>query len=189
MSVPRPATDHRLMAAGAQPSGDLADFEIFYRATVVKVAAFFTRLCGDPQLVADLTSETFVQAIASLQNFDPTRGSAKAWLFGIARRVWAQHCERSTKSRAAVVSLAARRQLGQEEIDELAERIDAQHAGAQLLIRLQQLPELDRAVVELVDLAGLEPREAASVLEISPGALRVRLFRARNRLRKAKEEQ
>jgi DNA-directed RNA polymerase specialized sigma24 family protein len=40
---------------------------------------------------------------------------------------------------------------------------------------------------ELVDLAGLTPREAAAALGISSGALRVRLARARQRLRHEKE--
>ena len=46
------------------------------------------------------------------------------------------------------------------------------------------LPAADRAVVELVDLAGLQPKEAAQVLGIAPGTLRMRLMRARARLRK-----
>jgi len=36
-------------------------------------------------------------------------------------------------------------------------------------------------VVELVDLAGLQPREAAQVLGVAPGTLRMRLLRARLR--------
>jgi DNA-directed RNA polymerase specialized sigma24 family protein len=44
---------------------------------------------------------------------------------------------------------------------------------------------MDRAAIEMVDLAGLRPNEAASVLGVSPGALRMRLMRARARLRKA----
>jgi DNA-directed RNA polymerase specialized sigma24 family protein len=46
------------------------------------------------------------------------------------------------------------------------------------------LSRLDRWAVELVDLVGLTPKEAATVLDVSSGALRVRLFRARARLRK-----
>ena len=63
-------------------------------------------------------------------------------------------------------------------------RIDDQRTGRALLARLGSLPELERAALELVDLAGLTPREAAAALRISRGALRVRLFRARNRLRR-----
>jgi RNA polymerase sigma-70 factor (ECF subfamily) len=56
-----------------------------------------------------------------------------------------------------------------------------------LLERLRGLSPVDRTAVELVDLAGLTPKEAATALDVSPGALRIRLFRARARLRK--EEQ
>ena len=67
--------------------------------------------------------------------------------------------------------------------DELVSRIDAQRAGRALLEQLAALPALDREVVELVDLAGLTPSEAARALGVSSGALRVRLFRARAKLR------
>ena len=57
-------------------------------------------------------------------------------------------------------------------------------ASMRLLTELETLPELDRALVELVDLTGLPPKEAASALGISRGAARTRLMRARTRLRK-----
>jgi RNA polymerase sigma factor (sigma-70 family) len=167
----------------------VAEFEAVYRANVVGVTSFFARRCGEPQEVADLTSETFTQAIGSLGSFDPRRGTPRAWLFGIARHVYAQHCERSVFARDRVVALAARRQLDEDEVEELAARIDAQLAGRDLLAQLKGLPELGREALELVDLAELTTQEAASVLGISPGALRVRLFRARRRLRNGKEVQ
>lgn len=46
----------------------------------------------------------------------------------------------------------------------------------------QRLDAADRAVVELVDLAGLRPKEAASVLGVAPGTAQMRLMRARARL-------
>jgi len=46
------------------------------------------------------------------------------------------------------------------------------------------LPERDRAVIELVDIAGLRPKEAAAALGLTSGAVRMRLLRTRARLRK-----
>jgi RNA polymerase sigma factor (sigma-70 family) len=166
----------------------IVGFELVYRATVTDVTAYFARRCAEPQEVADLTSETYVQAIGSLRTFDPAKGTARAWLFGIARRVYAQRCERAAVGRQAVLALAAHRQLGEEEMDELAARIDAQRAGRELLARLAGLSTVEREVLELVDLAGLTPREAANVLGVAPGAVRVRLFRARRRLRTRQED-
>jgi RNA polymerase sigma-70 factor (ECF subfamily) len=152
---------------------------------VEAVTAFFARPSADPQTVADLTADTFVQVITSFGSFDPAKGSAPAWVFGIARRIYAGHCEAHAQQAAKVLRLAGRRELDLDQIDELLERIDAQRAGRALVTELTALPELDRAVIELVDIAGLRPREAASVLDVAPGALRMRLMRARARLRKA----
>jgi RNA polymerase sigma-70 factor (ECF subfamily) len=84
-----------------------------------------------------------------------------------------------------VERLVGRRELTPDEVGDLIDRIDAERAGRALVTELTTLPAADRAVVELVDLAGLQAKEAARVLGIAPGALRMRLMRARARLRKA----
>ena len=79
--------------------------------------------------------------------------------------------------------LAGRRDLDPDEVGELLERIDAERAGRDLVSGLARLPERDRAVIELVDLAGLTPKEAAAALGLPPGTVRMRLMRAHARLR------
>ena len=59
-------------------------------------------------------------------------------------------------------------------MEELLDRIDAERAGRDLVSGL----------VELVDLVGLRPKEAAAVLGVTPGAARMRLMRARAQLRR-----
>jgi RNA polymerase sigma factor (sigma-70 family) len=172
-------------ASPAGPSGSaLAEFEQVYRGNFDVVMAYFARRCAEPQVVADLTSETFVRAAGAFGTFDPRRGSARAWLFGIAGRVFAWHCAQTANGRDAVTRLAQRRPLDVDEIDELAARIDAERAGRDLIGRCAGLPESERAAVELVDLAGLTPKEAATALGVSRVVLRKRLSRARARLRK-----
>ena len=70
-----------------------------------------------------------MQALASLDSYDRDRGSARGWTFGIVRRVWAQHCERAARGREAITALAAHRQLGDDEIEDIAMRIDAQRTA------------------------------------------------------------
>jgi RNA polymerase sigma-70 factor (ECF subfamily) len=164
--------------------GALAEFEEVYRSNVGLVAAYFARRCWEPQEVADLTSETIVRAAASFGAFDPRRGSARAWLFGIAAHVWAAYCAHVADNRDAIGRLAGRRALESNEIDELAAKIDAQRAGRELLERCSMLGANERAAIELVDLAELTPKEAAAVLGVPRGVLRMRLSRARARLRK-----
>jgi RNA polymerase sigma-70 factor (ECF subfamily) len=135
------------------------EFEAVYRDNVRQVTAFFARRCRDPQQVADLTSQTFVEAIRSAATYQG-RGTPRAWLIAIARRVYANH-------------------------------VDDQASGADLIDRLGGRLELaaglsptEREAIELVDMLGLTPKDAARVLGVSPNALRVRLFRAHARLRK-----
>src|SRR5262249_11346050 len=136
------------------------------------------------QTVADLTSETFVRAVDGFAGFDSGRGSDRAWLFGIATRVFARHCEQSADGRDAVARMRGHRPLDEDEIEELADRIDAERQGAELMRRCEQLPAVERAAIELVDLEGLSPKQAALALGVSRVAFRKRLSRARSRLRK-----
>ena len=172
-------------AKPAGPSGSaLAEFEQVYRGNFDAVMAYFARRCAEPQVVADLTSETFVRAAGAFATFDPRRGSARAWLLGIAAHVFAGHCAETANGRDAVARLAQRRPLDVDESEELAARIDAERAGRDLIARCARLPEIERAAVELVDLAGLTPKEASTELGVSRVVLRKRLSRARARLRK-----
>jgi RNA polymerase sigma-70 factor, ECF subfamily len=173
---------------GPQQSGPadpaIAEFEALYRANVAAVTAYFARRSADPQTVADLTADTFVQVITSFATFDPRKGTPRAWVFGIARRIYAAHCEAHSQQRSRVERLAGRRELASDEVGDLIDRIDAERAGRALVTGLATLSAADRAVIELVDLAGLQAKEAAQVLGVAPGTLRIRLMRARARLRK-----
>ena|SRR5579859_2701980 len=183
-TAPERATRDDLSTPADPPRAALAEFERVYRDNVDIVMGYFARRCAEPQSVADLTSETFVRAAGAFGTFDPRRGTARAWVFGIAAHVYARHCADSASARDVVVRLAGRRALHHDELDELAARIDAERIGRQLVQRCAQLPDLERSAVELVDLSGLTPKEAAAVLGVSRVVLRQRLSRARARLRK-----
>jgi RNA polymerase sigma factor (sigma-70 family) len=167
------------------PNSLLEEFEQAYLRNVDDLVGYFARRCRDPQTVADLTSETFVRAADGFEKFDPERGSDRAWLFGIATRVFANHCEQWAGRRDAVERLCARRPLERDEIEELADRIDAEREGAVLMRCWEHLPGVERAAIELVDLEGFTPKEAALALGVSRVAFRKRLSRARARLSKA----
>jgi DNA-directed RNA polymerase specialized sigma24 family protein len=83
--------------------------------------------------------------------------------------------------RAGIASAVngGRRDLDQDQVEELLERIDAERAGHDPITALAALPERDRAVIELVDIAGLRPKEAAAALGLTPGTVRMRPMRTR----------
>ncbi len=63
---------------------------MFYDRYEDPLLGFFRRASGRGDLAADLTGEVFAAALGSLGQFRPELGSARAWLFGIARHELAQ---------------------------------------------------------------------------------------------------
>lgn len=179
----RQSTVAPVSARGPSRSSLLDEFEQVYRRNVDVITNYFARRCGEPQTVADLTSETFVRAAEGFVRFDARKGSDRSWVFGIAVHVFAQHCESWATGRRAADRLAGHRQLDCDEIEMLTDRIDAARAATALLPCWEALPQLDRTAIELVEIEQLTPKEAAKALGISRVAFRQRLSRARTRLR------
>ncbi|WUH99523.1 RNA polymerase sigma factor [Spirillospora sp. NBC_00431] len=164
---------------------DRAALEVFYRRHVADVTRFVARRISDPHTVDDLTTEVFLAAIDSAERYQAGRGSPRAWLLGIAQNVvaaeWRRHAGELDKARR----VGGHRYLDDDDIFRLEEQIDAQRAARRLHTRLAVLPERLRSVIELVDLDGLTLTDAAAALGIRDGTARVRLHRARKRLRAA----
>jgi len=125
---------------------DAEAFGAFYDRRERAVLAFFRRATGRADLAADLTGEVFAQALACAPRFDPAQGTARAWLFGIARHELANLWERGR------VENRARARLGIEPLiltDEAIERIDRLDGldDAGVLELLEDLPEDQRVAV------------------------------------------
>jgi RNA polymerase sigma-70 factor, ECF subfamily len=151
-------------------------FRRVYAATFGPLLAYAIRRVEQPADAADIVAETFLVAWRRRREI-PAEGEARLWLYGVARRVLANHHR----------GLARRERLGQR----LRQRLmsfapdPATEVPERLAVRaaLARLGELDREVLLLTAWEGLEPREAAVVLDVSPAAVRTRLSRARARLR------
>ena len=73
--------DRELLAAsGSDPEA----FAAFYQRHVRATLAYVTRQAGAGE-AGDLVAEVFAAALVHRRRFDPSRGSAEAWLIGIAR--------------------------------------------------------------------------------------------------------
>ena len=99
-------TDEQLLTRG-----DAASFERFYVRHVDELLGFFARRTRDPELAADLTAETFAAALTARRRYRPQKGSAGAWLYGIALKKLAD------AQRKGYAEDRARRRLGMERID------------------------------------------------------------------------
>jgi RNA polymerase sigma factor (sigma-70 family) len=185
----------RLATAQPAPGFDAADtrhigrdraaLERFYLAHYDDLVAYFTRRVDSPHDVADLVADTFLAALASADGYDPAKGRPLSWLIGIGHNVWRRTVRRRTVDRLASGRVVGRRLLDADDIARLEERIDAERRAATALGFLRHLTPAEREVVELVDLTGLTPAEAARATGVPPGLARIRLHRARRKLRGA----
>jgi RNA polymerase sigma factor (sigma-70 family) len=161
--------------------GDL--FERVYRASGTAVLGYTMRRCASREDALDLVAETFTTAWRRRADMPPDPGEARLWLFGIARRCLA-NAVRSTE-RAGRLGQRLADSFRPESVPDPA-ALHEQSADMQFVrSALQQLSDDDRELVTLIAWEGLTPAQAATALGLSPGAARVRLHRARTRLRTA----
>ena len=163
---------------------DPATLEDFYREHIGLVQQFVVRRVADPYLAADLVADVFLAAIDAAASYRPARGAPTAWLYGVARNVVAAEYRRAARERRANASVQGRLLLEENDIERMEDRIDAAKQARELFETLSQLPDGERAVLELVALDELSVTEAASALGVRPVTARVRLHRARTTLRR-----
>ncbi len=173
-----PAPEPSVAAIGTDPEA----LEAFYRAHVDAVGRFVARRVDDPQWAADLTADIFLAAIDAAGSYRSDRGSARGWIYGVARNVLADQVRRRVREREAFQRAGGRRHLEPDAVARIEERIDAEREMRVVYEALAGLPDRDRRLFELVALDGLTVSDAAAVLGVKPGTARVRLHRSRTRV-------
>lgn len=134
-------SDEELLHIGFKDAQALG---VFYDRYEDALLIFFRRASGRADLAADLTAEVFAAALASIAQFRPELGSARAWLFGIARH------ELSQTWRRRRVESEARRRMEMEPMtltDEDLQRIDELALDGSSLTLLDELPDDQRSAV------------------------------------------
>lgn len=179
--VPR-ATDEQLLVAARS---DPAAFEEFYCRHVGTVVRFAARRTSSPTEVLDLVAAVWLQVVASIDRFDETKGTAAAWILGIAAHLCASDTRRRAAEAAAVRRLAGQRILSEDDNERLEAELAASAVSNDFMEAIAELPAAEREVAELTLVEGLSPVEAARVLGVSAPAVRMRLSRARRKLRRA----
>jgi RNA polymerase sigma-70 factor (ECF subfamily) len=158
-------------------------FDVFYREHVDGVEGFVVRRVGDRERAADLTAEIFLAAIDSAHRYRPGLGTPRAWLLGIARILVAGDHRRRDRQRAGEERLRGSALLDSDDAARWDARIDAAARSRELYRAMDQLPDGERAVLELVALDELSLAEAADAAGVRAVTARVRLHRARRKLR------
>lgn len=179
-------SDAELLAAAARGDGEA--FSVFFRRYARPVTLYAVRRCRQPHDVGDLVGDTFLVALQSAGRYIPQTDTALPWLFGIARKVLArQHRRVASAGRLATKMGNVEPLVAADETDAIANAIDAARQRPALEDALRRLSECEREIFLLVAYDGLSPCEAAVVVGVSANAARLRLSRARRRLREELE--
>lgn len=158
-------------------------FETFYREHVDGIQGFVTRRTGNPEHAADLTAEVFLAAIGAAHRYRPARGAPKAWLYGIARTVVAADRRQIARQQTREGRLRASAMLDENDVAEIEARIEAAAKFRHLYEAMGRLAKKERTILELVAIDELSLNEAAAAAGVRPVTARVRLHRARRKLR------
>jgi RNA polymerase sigma factor (sigma-70 family) len=157
-------------------TGAEARLEALFRAHYRDVAAYVCRR-AESGVVDDVVADTFLVAWRRL---DEVPINARPWLLGVARKTISTQRRSVSRRRSLVTRLEA--------VQGLAEQSDlsSELGVAEALTRLSAK---DREAITLVAWDGLTPSEAAVVVGSSAMAFRVRLHRAKGRLREQLDTQ
>lgn len=170
-------TDLELLRATPR---EAAAFGAFYERHEETILLFLLRRTGDPELAADLTAETFAQALIGCERFRPGPAPAVAWLIGIARNTLAMSRRRGRVEAAARQRLAMQPMILDDDALERLERLD-EHGS--LTAALDALPPEQRDAVRARVIDEQEYPEIARALLCSEQVVRKRVSRGLSALR------
>ncbi len=170
--------------------GDPAAFEMLVRQESLRLFRVIVRIVNDEDEAESILQETYLQAYKRLHTF---RGESKVttWLYAIGINLARASLRKSRRYDTLSDEDIERLQPGfrngtyvdpyehwnPQKLAEQAERKRLVHAA------INKLPPDYRMVVTLRDIEELSTAEVAQILNISDGAVRVRLHRARQALR------
>jgi RNA polymerase sigma-70 factor, ECF subfamily len=154
-------------------------FEFLYERTFPRVYAYVASLLRDRSAAEDVTAQAFERAFRKRRSYRVSRGTAEAWLFGIARNAALDELRRR-KRRASLEADPEDDSL--RPVDDLAE-----HSLRRESVRaaLASLPGPERDLVALKFVGGLSNAEIARVLGTTESNVGTRLHRTITKLREA----
>ena len=145
-----------------------------YRALGPLVMSYLSRYVPRPD-IEDVLQRVFFEVWRAHGRYDPSL-SLRAWVLGIARKRAIDHLR---KRRDVVVPIESMREITGEDGREVADRFvwaDEVRTG------LKQLPDPQRAVLELAYFEGYTQAEIAVALDIPLGTVKTRTSRGLQRM-------
>ena len=176
--MPERTTDEVLLKrAGA---GDQAAFLELYDRHREPIFRFAYRLLGEVDIAEDVTHDCFLSLIRKPENFRPERGPLRTYLFAAARNLALKYFRNSGRE-TALDEVSEEPQLSPRH-EPLRKLLDEELA-AEVRRAVFSLPPLQREALILFEYEGLSLNDVAEITGADVGAIKGRLYRARERLK------
>ena len=176
--MPERATDEVLLRRAGE--GDQAAFLELYDRHRQPIFRFAYRLLGEVDIAEDVTHDCFLSLIRKPENFRPERASLRTYLFAAARNLALKHF-RSTGRETGLDEMTEEPELSPRH-QPLRKLLDKELA-AEVRRAVFSLAPLQREALVLFEYEGLSLGEIAEITGADIGAVKGRLFRARERLK------
>jgi RNA polymerase sigma-70 factor, ECF subfamily len=177
--LPERITDELLLQKAGK--GDQAAFLELYNRYRDPIFRFAYRLLGSVEIAEDVTHDCFLSLIRKPENFRPERASLKTYLYAAARNLALKHFRDQG------------RETGLDEVKEEPKesprrgplrRLLDEELAAHVKEAVFSLPALQREALILFEYEGLSLNEVAAIAGTDSGAIKARLYRAREGLRR-----
>jgi len=166
-------TDSDLLQRSAE--GDEGAFEALYQRHRDAVYRFAWVITKSPADAEDVAQECFLTLSRKAADFDPRRAQLRTWLLGIVRNL----CQRKRSVDSPHAMAEAWEDYGMETA------LIREQIGETVRRAVLELPESQRLAIALFEFEELSLSETAEVLGIAPNAVKARLHRGREMLKKS----
>ena len=166
---------HGLLALVAE--GDRDAFATVYERVAGPVYGMALRVLRDPAQAEEVAQDVLVQVWQRAASFDPSRGSAMAWVMTIAHR------RAVDQVRSAQASASRERHAAEQRRDRATDELETWLDNEAVRRCLDALTDLQRESVLLAYYAGYTYREVAGLLGVPPGTIKTRMRDGLIRLR------
>lgn len=166
--------------------GDRTAFAMLIRHYQQALFGYLGRMGLNQAAAEDIAQETFLRAWQGLNRYDPKRAEFSTWLFTIARNLALNELDRA----------AAKKEVSSD--DDLSESAAGEPSPDQAIFSAQQrerlrkallrLPLEDRSALALAYFQALDLASIARIEACSVGTIKVRLHRAKQKLRQLLEQ-
>ena len=177
--MPERTTDELLLKQAGE--GDQAAFLELYDRYRDPIFRFAYRLLGTVEIAEDVTHDCFLSLIRKPESYRPERASLKTYLYAAARNLALKHFrDQGRETGLDEVSEEPKESPRRGPLRRLLDEELATHVREAIF----SLPPLQREALILFEYEGLSLNEVAEVAGTDAGAIKARLYRAREGLRR-----